>query len=235
MVSAMCSEIIRRGGFHAILVLLLTIGVSGLAMAIEEAEYDVILEDGDIELRYYQPYIVAETIVAGDFEEAGEQAFKRLFDYISGNNQSQVSVAMTAPVSQSSGSSRQGQSIDMTAPVSQQQDASGWAVNFMLPSQYTQATAPLPNDPAVELRQVPRRYMAAIRYSGFWSQKSYQRHKEQLQQWLDMHELSATASPVWARYNSPFMPWFLRRNEVLIPLESDVERFNSLKKSLDPN
>ena len=142
-------------------------------MAIEEAAYKVLKQENNFEIRDYAPHLLAETVVEGDLEEAGNKAFNRLFRYISGDNRSRDKVAMTAPVSQVP----RGDKIKMTAPVGQQRVQGKWAVSFMMPASYTLETLPEPEDPKVTLRQVPARRMAAVRYSGFWSEKNYLRYK----------------------------------------------------------
>ena len=188
----------------------------GTAMAIEEAKYTVVEKEDNFEIRDYAPYVLAETFVEGSLEDAGNKAFNRLFQYISGNNQTRNKVAMTAPVSQES----TGIKIDMTAPVGQQQAGERWAVSFMMPVAYTLETLPKPLDPTVILREVPARRMAAIRYSGFWSEEGYLRNKAALVSWIEKKGLKAVGEPIWARYNAPFSLWFLRRNEVLISIEN---------------
>lgn len=184
-------------------------------MAIKEAAYTVVKKSGIFELRDYAPHVLAETIVDATLEDAGYKAFRRLFDYISGANRSRNSIAMTAPVSQEA----KGEKIAMTAPVGQQPASGQWAVSFMMPASYSLDTLPVPNDEAVMLRQVPARRMAAVRYSGRWSEKKYLRYKERLENWIRQSDFAIIGDPVWARYNPPFTPWFLRRNEVLIPVE----------------
>jgi len=186
------------------------------AMAIEEAKYKVVKKDNQFEIRDYAPHILAETVVEGDFEEAGNKAFNRLFRYISGVNRSRDKVKMTIPVAQE----LIGEKIEMTAPVGQQRSQEKWAVSFMMPASYTLETLPEPEDPKVTLRQVPARRIAAVRYSGFWSEKSYLRYKSELESWIRERGLTVAGEPVWARYNPPFTPWFLRRNEILIPVDS---------------
>ena len=187
------------------------------AMAIEEAAYKVLKKDTKFEIRDYAPHILAETFVEGDLEEAGNKAFNRLFRYISGENRSREKVAMTAPVSQEP----MGEKITMTAPVGQQRVQEKWAVSFMMPASYTLGTLPEPEDPKVTLRQVPARRMAAVRYSGFWSEKNYLRYKLALESWIHERGLTIVGDPIWARYNPPFTPWFLRRNEILVPVRRD--------------
>jgi effector-binding domain-containing protein len=152
--------------------------------------------------------------VEGDLKGAGNKAFRRLFRYISGENRSRATVSMTAPVSQE----KAGEKISMTAPVGQQREGDKWAVSFMMPSSYTMETLPTPDDPLITLRQVPARRMAAVRYSGFWSESNYRENLKELQEWAREQGLTATGDPVWARYDPPWTLWFLRRNEILIPV-----------------
>ena len=182
--------------------------------AVEEAKYEVLSRDGDIELRQYEGSIVAETVVRGDFDEAGNRAFRKLFRYIDGNNEAREEIAMTAPVSQEAASEK----IAMTAPVSQQRQGDAWAVSFMMPASYTMDTVPKPVDPEVRIREIPAQRVAAIRYSGFWSEKNYSEHLAELEAWLRANALEPAGEPVWARYDPPFKPWFMRRNEILVPV-----------------
>ena len=202
----------RIGAITAVLFLMLTGAIA--AMATEEAPYTVIKTDGIFELREYAPQVLAEIMVDGDLEGAGNKAFRPLFRYISGDNKAQSKIAMTAPVSQQ----QQGEKIAMTAPVSQQRVQGKWAVSFMMPAAYTMETLPAPDDPNITLRQVPARRVAAVRYSGFWSEEKYLLHKEKLEKWIKDNRYTVTGEPVWARYNPPFTLWFMRRNEILIPV-----------------
>ena len=190
------------------------------AMAIEEARYDVVKKNQNFEIRDYAPHIVAETVVGGSLEDAGSQAFKILFGYLSGDNRSRQTVEMTAPVSQRADSEK----IKMTTPVGQQQVEGKWAVSFMMPAAYTMETLPVPENPNVILRQVPGRRMAAVRYSGFWSEKGYLENKAKLETWIKDNGFKIAGSPLWARYNAPFTPWFMRRNEILIPIDADANQ-----------
>jgi effector-binding domain-containing protein len=186
------------------------------SMATEEAVYKVLKTIGKFEIREYAPLILAEIVVDGDLESAGDKAFRPLFRYISGDNRSLTKVAMTAPVSQEMA----GEKIPMSAPVSQQSSGDRWVVSFTMPASYTLETLPVPDDPKITLRQIPARRMAAVRYSGFWSEKSYRQNRSELEAWIREQGLTISGDPVWARYNPPFTPWFLRRNEILIPVKS---------------
>jgi len=187
------------------------------AMATEEAPFTLVEKQGDFELRRYAPYVVAETLVEGSsFEKAGNVAFKRLFGYISGDNAGSRKISMTAPVTQDSAP----QKIAMTAPVSQVQEGSAWRVAFVLPSSLTLDTAPVPNDARVKLVQMPARTEAVVRYSGTWSKSRYDEQLARLQGFIKEKGLVAEGEPVFARYDPPFMPWFLRRNEILLTVRA---------------
>ena len=191
----------------------------GCISGVEQAKYQVRTKDGNFELRDYAPHIVAETVVDGSMKDAGNQAFGRLFGYISGKNRSRAKIAMTAPVSQRAS----GEKIAMTAPVGQQRTDAGWAVSFKMPASFSMDTLPSPEDPQVVLREVPASRMAAVRYSGTWSTKRYDRHERELEDWIRKMEYSKIGDPAWARYNPPFTPWFLRRNEILIPVAQQAQ------------
>lgn len=199
--------------------LILLFGVS-TTMASEEAEYTLIVKEGDFEVRSYAPQVLAETLVEGGFSNVGNKAFMRLFKYISGNNTSQQKIAMTSPVTQSAKDQvAEGEKIAMTSPVTQQQVKDSWAISFTMPASASLETLPLPNDPKVTLRQIPERHLAVIRYSGLWTEKGYLDNKAKLENWLKQKGYKVIGEPVWARYDPPFKPWFLRRNEVLLPIE----------------
>jgi len=187
------------------------------AMAIEKPKFRVAQELQGIEVREYPPYLVAETEVSGSREEAGNAGFRRLADYIFGKNRGEKKIAMTAPVAQ-----QEGAKIAMTAPVAQQErpdrGASTWVIQFMMPSEYTRDTLPEPLDAAIKFREVPARRVAALRYSGTWSEERYLEKLAELRGAMEKEGLHAVGEPVWARYDPPFMPWFLRTNEILVEI-----------------
>jgi hypothetical protein len=187
----------------------------GGSVGIEKAKYSVLEKDGRFELRQYEPCLVAETVVESDFGEAGNIAFRRLYKYISGENRTSQSIAMTAPVNQEARSEK----IAMTAPINQEKSGDNWVVSFLMPAKYTMQTLPEPLDPSVTLREIPARKMASVRYSGTWSRKRYEEHRMRLMQFIEKGGWKALGEPVFARYDPPFQLPFLRRNEILIPVE----------------
>ena len=185
-----------------------------LGYAAEEPDFEVIKKFDNVELRQYAPYVVAEVVLNATAQEAGSQAFPILAGYIFGKNKGEKKFAMTAPVTQTVAPMR----MDMTAPVTQAAVAGGMLVQFVLPKGVTLATAPEPVDPRVQLRLVPAGTWAVIRYSGTWSQANYLEHLDQLKAALKTAGVATQGEPVLARYNPPFTPWFMRRNEIWLSL-----------------
>lgn len=181
-------------------------------VAHETPKYRVVDQVGAVEIREYESYLVAETAVEGDLESAGNRGFRILAKYIFGDNRGKRKIAMTAPVSQERA---EGAKIAMTAPVTQEKVGDTYTLQFMMPSEYSRADLPEPNDSRISIREIPARSFAAVRYSGTWSKRNYEKHLEQLIDVLSAEGYAPVGEPIWARYNPPFMPWFLRRNEIL--------------------
>jgi hypothetical protein len=184
-----------------------------------EPDYSVLQKDELFEVREYEPLIVAETLVEADFDGAGNIAFKRLFGYISGDNQSAAKIDMTAPVMALDENGNRGEKISMTAPVTGQETALGWRFAFVLPSSYTLENAPMPDNPEVRLAQVPARKVAVVSYSGSLNEVNYDENLKLLQQWMLQNQLKANSLPRVAGYDPPWTLPFLRRNEVMIDIQ----------------
>ncbi len=184
-------------------------------MAIEEPEYRVLQAHGDLEVRAYAPHVVAAVEVEGERRAALNRGFRLLADYIFGNNRARAKVAMTAPVGQAA----QPEKLEMTAPVAGQRTEGGrWKVTFLMPSQYTLDTLPLPNDARVRHEQVPARTVAALRFSGWATDGNVAEHLEQFQAQLQQLGLRPAGEPVLAQYDPPWSLPFWRRNEWWVEL-----------------
>ena len=170
-------------------------------MAIEEPAYQVLVSDAPFEHRRYAGFVVAETILSGDFDSASQTGFRRIASYIFGDNTADA------------GKSRK---ITMTAPVTVSPAESGWKLHFVMPSQEQLDTLPRPNNAQINLRKVNEHEVVAIRFSGWTTAKSIRDNTEKLQQWANARQINLTGVPQVARYNDPFtLPW-RRRNEILI-------------------
>jgi hypothetical protein len=190
----------------------------------EQLPYEVVGHLDGVELRRYPEHVVAEVTTRGSLTSAGNLAFAPLFAYISGHNRPRTTIAMTAPVVQETA---RGQKVAMTAPVVQEEVVQeevqeegerSFTVAFVLPTGLTTETAPEPADPRVGLRAVPPTLAAAIGYSGRWTRSGYERHRDRLLEVVGRAGLEPVGPPRWLRYDPPFKPWFLRRNEVVVDL-----------------
>lgn len=178
--------------------------------ATEQARYSVVQKKGDVELRAYEPAIVAEVSVGGTRDSAVQQGFRILADYIFGANEPKQKIAMTAPVTQQAG-----ETIAMTAPVTQQGQADRWQVRFIMPAGYSLDTLPKPKDARIHLIAVPARRVAAITFSGFWSDAAMQTHRDELAAAIKAMGLQPVGAATFAYYDPPWTLPFMRRNEVL--------------------
>ncbi len=189
--------------------------VGGPAAAVEEPAFKTLLREGDFEVRNYPVLIVAEVTVTGEQKQALNEGFRLLAGYIFGGNKNRKSIAMTAPVAQAPVSER----IAMTAPVTQIQNAGTWIVRFTMPSTYTMETLPEPNDPKVQLRRLPATRFAALRFSGLSKKGDVDVKRTALLAAAKAHHLRPCGQVTLAQYDPPWTPWFMRRNEVMVPVE----------------
>ena len=195
--------------------------VPTMSQAIEEPEFAVVKKLGAVEIRQYAPYVVAEVVVNANANDAGNQAFPILAGYIFGKNKGERKMAMTAPVIQSSAPVTQTVApvkMEMTAPVTQAAVAGGYLVQFVLPKTVSLTTAPEPLDERVQLREMPTANWAVITYSGTWSQSNFDENLAALRTALKAADIATQGEPVLSRYNGPFTPWFMRRNEIWLAL-----------------
>ncbi|NUU31317.1 heme-binding protein [Arthrobacter sp. C9C5] len=212
----------------------------------EQQPFELVRSYPHFELRRYPAHVVAEIRVNASFDRAGNAAFRHLFNYISGSNSASQKLAMTAPVIQGTGSPGTGgqasrgngpsQKLAMTAPVLQSGPLPGkdapadFVVAFVLPAGMSAETAPVPTDPQVRIRAVPGSLAAALRFSGSGSETAFARRNDGLQSALTLAGLTAVGPPRFARFDPPFKPWFLRRNEVV----QDVQETPDAKETPGP-
>jgi hypothetical protein len=184
------------------------------AMAVEEPTFKLVLTDGAFEVRDYPALVVAEVTVSGDQKEAAGKGFRILAGYIFGGNKSRKSIEMTAPVSQVPASEK----IAMTAPVTQTEVGASWVVRFTMPKGYSLEALPVPDDPKVNLRTVPPTRLAVLKFSGLARADDVAAKTDELQTFAAKHRLRSTGPVSLAQYDPPWTLWFMRRNEVSIPV-----------------
>ena len=188
--------------------------------SVKEAPYQLVQKEEQFEIRDYAPLVVVETRVNAGYKEAGGKAFRKLFAYISGENEASEKIAMTAPVIAEANSNDSSEKIAMTAPVLSQKEGEAWRYSFVLPQKYTLSSAPIPLNPDVSLAEIPQKRVATIRYSGRATEKAQSKNTEALVNWIEAQGLVSQSEPRWAGYNAPWTLPPFRRNEVLIDVSS---------------
>jgi len=168
---------------------------------VEQAKYEVLKKVGNIEIRRYPSLVIARV------DGYGDSGFNLLFRFITGNNQQKSDIAMTAPVVS--------EQIAMTAPVLSETGS----IAFIMPEGFTLETTPEPLDERVKIVEIPERTVAALRFSGRWSDSVFKKKSEDLLVEIKNAGLKTTGQVFSMRYNGPYTPWFLRRNEVAIQVE----------------
>ena len=165
------------------------------AMAVEEANYEIIKTNEIYEIRKYSDLIVVETITSNE-----NSGFRKLFNYISGANE-------------------KNQEIKMTAPVTQIKKNGNTYMQFYLPSKFNSKSIPNPSDANVKISKMDSGFYAVIKYSGRNSEKNFIKHRDILEKELKKNNISVLSSAIKAGYNSPFTLPILRRNEAMYKID----------------
>ncbi|UCC27954.1 MAG: heme-binding protein [Candidatus Bathyarchaeota archaeon] len=168
---------------------------------VKQVKYGLIKKLNDVEIRLYNSLIVARV------DGYGDAGFNILFNYITGSNTQKITLEMTAPVIS--------QNIEMTTPVLSEKDS----IAFIMPEEYTLETTPKPYDERIKIQHIPKRYVAALRFTGRWKSSNFARKSEQLLRELQTAKIKTRGNIFAMRYSGPFTPWFMRINEVTIEVQ----------------
>jgi hypothetical protein len=205
---------------HALTAALLIGGAAmtspGVSMAYEEPRFAVIESTDAYEIRAYEPHLVAEVAVEGEYEAVGNSAFRILAAYIFGDNADSLTMAMTVPVSITPIDDRA--QLSVVTLDDSQVGRSRYTYRFVIERQYTAATLPPPKDQRITIREIEARTMAVRRYSGRATEVNHRHNLAVLRAAVDRDGLRVRGDPEFAVYNGPFTLPFLRRNEVLLEL-----------------
>lgn len=169
---------------------------------IEQPEYDLLEKDGNIEIRSYRGFNIAE--IEKERGEDMNSGFNDIFRYIGGDNEG-------------------GRKISMTAPVINEARGDKMTTSFVMPRSIPFEDLPEPSDPRVKIRRVEEGTYGAIRFSGVWSQEKFLRMSGHLKLWLESKGYEILSDVLVARYNPPFTPPFMRRNEILYEIRKYEE------------
>lgn len=181
----------------------------------EEPSYQVLSEVGNIQIRLYQPMLIAETEIEADYSQAGKIGFNRLAGYIFGGNVQHKEMAMTAPVFREF----IGQIETMTEATQHAPNNNKWIMSFVMPPGFDLTTLPEPSDPLVIIKSVPAKRVATLRYAGSLNQERITEYSQSLLAWLDERHFKPLSSPRSAAYDPPWTLPSLRRNEIHIDIE----------------
>ena len=183
----------------------------------EQAKYSVIKQALGYEIRNYPAHIVAQTVVEGTSVNgyAFNKGFSIIAGYIFGGNVKRQSIAMTAPVI-AQGSSEK---IAMTVPVTASATGTSQVVSFVMPSGYTLATLPIPNDSRIKLVEVPEQKMAVLKFSWYRTDTRFEKMKNQLFADLARDNITVIGMPIFAGYNPPWTPPWMNRNEIMFQVQ----------------
>jgi len=188
------------------------------AMATEEPEFKLILEEAEFQIREYDPKIIAQVEVEGDFDEASSRGFKLLADYIFGNNLldgASKKISMTTPVEMTP----LAENLLMTSSVMDEQVNNKWSINFVMPQEFSLDTLPKPNNSQVNIIEVPKEKYAVIVFSGLVRDTSYAEKAELLSNYLEENSFKQQGVIKIARYNPPWTLPFFRRNELMVRID----------------
>jgi len=168
---------------------------------VEQAKYEVLREINKVEIRSYPSLVIARV------DGYGDGGFNLLFNFITGSNRQKSKIAMTAPVVSDQ--------IAMTAPVLSESDS----IAFVMPEGLTLKTTPEPLDERVKIVEIPERVVAALKFSGRWSNSIFKKKSKEMIDELKTAGIKPLGKVFTMRYNGPFTPWFMRRNEVAVEVE----------------
>ena len=198
--------------------------------SVASPEYTVLEKKDGYEIRNYEPYITAQAEVTGTYDEALNEGFRILADYIFGNNTKQEGIAMTTPVTESENTSEkmamtapvivsENEELSMTAPVTESGDDQTRIISFVMPFEYTMDTLPKPNNPKVKIVPQEARKVAVLKFSWYRGSERVTKKKQELLSFLERDNITTNNTPEYAGYNAPFTAPWLNRNEVMVEIE----------------
>ncbi len=178
------------------------------ASSAEEPPHTVVLSDGDFQIRDYPSLTIAEVTVRADRNTAAYAGFRKLAGYIFGGNAEKQKIEMTAPVIEAAAGAADSEGAGREA----------WTIRFVMPRGSTLAKMPKPDDQTIRMVEAPPTRYAVLRFSGVAEDKSTETKTAELGSILKAHGLTAAGPPLIAQYNPPWIPGFMRRNEIMIPV-----------------
>ena len=182
---------------------------------IEQPNYKVILEKDMFAIRDYTSVMAVETEVFSSRGEAAGDAFRSLFRYISGENEDNLEISMTSPVAQT------------LANQNDDDSAERWMVRFFLPRNMAEDNIPLPNEKGVTVSKLKAQRFASVSFRGSQSDKKIEENTAKLKAFITQNGYEVSGRPIYAFYDPPFIPWFLRDNEIWLPVKLNQQNIEN--------
>ena len=174
--------------------------LTSLTMANEQPDYTVIKKENEFEIRQYSNFLTATVEAEGERDEAIGKGFRILFKYISGENKNKESISMTIPVMQKSSGNNK------------------WNVSFVVPKKFDLKNVPQPDNANIQIKNNLNLKVIAITFSGLFSDGNIQENETKLRNYIKEKGIKIEEPAIYAGYNAPWTPWFLKRNEVMFKL-----------------
>lgn len=169
-------------------------------MANEEPDYIVLKKESEIEIRQYKNFLTASIEMEGDRKEVIGKGFRSLFKYISGENKNKENISMTIPVMQKSSGNNK------------------WNVSFVVPKKFDLKNVPQPDNANIQIKNNLNLKVIAITFSGLFSDGNIEENETKLRNYIKEKGIKIEEPAIYAGYNAPWTPWFLKRNEVMFKL-----------------
>ncbi len=182
---------------------------------IEKPNYKVILEKDIFAIRDYASVMAVETEVFSSRKEAASDAFRKLFRYISGENEDNLEISMTAPVAQTLANQNDDDPVER------------WMVRFFLPRNMAEENIPLPSEKGVTVSKLKAQRFASVSFRGSQSDKKIEENTAKLKAFISQNGYEVSGRPIYAFYDPPFIPWFLRDNEILLPVKLNQQNIEN--------
>ena len=198
--------------------ILLTIAIISSLPAwaeIEQPNYKVILEKGIFAIRDYTFVMAVETEVFSSRREAAGDAFRKLFRYITGENEDNLEISMTSPVAQTLANQNDDDPVER------------WMVRFFLPRNMAEENIPLPSEKGVTVSKLKAQRFASVSFRGSQSDKKIEENTAKLKAFISQNGYEVSGRPIYAFYDPPFIPWFLRDNEILLPVKLNQQNIEN--------
>ena len=174
-----------------------------IPLFLENPKYTILQKNKHFQLRKYDEMIIAKIVTNGERYDSLRTGFIPLARYIGAKERSGPKIAMTAPVMQ------------------QKKGTSTWEISFFMPSKFNFDQLPLSSNNKIKITTVPSNTIAVVTFSGIVNTVLLEKKLSNLLRWIEEknYKIISNMEPIYSYYNDPSTPGFLRKNELMIPVE----------------